>query len=223
MRIFLAAVVFAGSALAQTPAFEVATIKVNDSGSGGSNFPALNNGTLSTHNVSLKLILQVAYDLNPLRIIGPEWLDTTRFDLTAKSPPGVPDSAMMPMLQALLKERFHVEVHREMKELPVYEMVIAKGGVKMPPYDPERKFTGINPHGNMIFAPSSTMPEPATRMSASAGRPVIDKTGLERRYSAILMFTRRGATGTEAEAPDAPPDFFTAVQKQIGPEARTEE
>jgi uncharacterized protein (TIGR03435 family) len=216
MRIAIAVLILAGSALAQSPGFEVATIRVNDSGSGGSGFPGLRNGVLAGRNISLKMMLQEAFGFSPLRIVGPDWLDTLRFDLAGKAPQGVPDTGFMPMLQALLKERFHVEVHREMREMPVYEMLIASGGVKMLPYDPARKFDGINPHGNMIFAPSVTMPELAVRMTASAGRPVVDKTGLEGRYSVVLIFMRLEATAAETAAADAPPDFFTAVQQQLG-------
>jgi len=57
----------AGSALrAQSPAFEVATVKVNRTDDGGSNPPRLTNGRLTAENVSLKQILQVAYGLSAL-------------------------------------------------------------------------------------------------------------------------------------------------------------
>lgn len=219
MRMVVAALLVAGSvatAPAQSSGFEVATIKVNDSGDRGWGFPGLRKGVLAGRNVSLKVMLQEGFGISPLRIIGPDWLDALRFDVAGKAPQGVPDSEFMPMLQELLRERFHVEVHREMREMPVYDMVIAGGGVKMLPYDPARKFEGINPHGSMIFAPSATMPELATRMTESAGRPVVDRTGLDGRYSVVLIFRRPEATAAEAAAPDAPPDFFTAVQQQLG-------
>ena len=222
MRVAIAAfvlsatIILSATILAQSPSFEVATIKVNDSGPGGLGFPGVRNGILSARNVSLKMMLQSAYDLSELRVVGPDWLNSARFDLAGKAPPGVPDTDLMPMLQALLKDRFHVEVHREMKEMPVYEMVVAGGGVKMLPFDPERKFSGINPHGNMIFAPSATMPDLATRMTGFAGRPIIDRTGLQGRYAVVLIFMRPDATAAETSAPDAPPDFFTAVQQQLG-------
>ncbi len=216
MRVVVAAFILAGTLLAQLPTFDAVTIKVNDSGSGGSGFPGLRNGTLTARNVSLKMMLQEAYGMSPLRVIGPDWLDTGRFDLAGRAPQGVPDSEFLPMLQTLLKERFHLETHREMREMPVYEMVVASGGVKMSTYDPERKFGGINPRGNMIFAPNVTMPELATRMTGSAGRPVIDRTGLDGHYSVVLIYMRLEATAAETSAPDAPPDFFTAVQQQLG-------
>ena len=82
------------------------------------------------------MILRAAYDLPESRIIGPDWLDSDRFDLAGKAPAGVPDTEFMPMLQALLKERFHLAVHRETKEMQVFDMVVAKGGLKIWLFDP---------------------------------------------------------------------------------------
>lgn len=202
----------------QAPEFEVATIRVNDTGSNGSNFPGLRNGTLSARNVSLKMMLQAAYDLSPLRVTGPDWLDGTRFDVTAKSPQGIPDTEMMPMLQTLLKVRFHVEVHRETKEMPVYEMAVSKDGLKIHPFDPAHPLMpGPNRGGSMMIG-RGTMSQLASMLTGTAGRPVVDKTGLEGVYGYMLTFMPLDAPAAPAltAAPDAPPDFFTAVQKQLG-------
>jgi len=75
---------------------------------------------MTAHNATLRMILRSAYGLSALQINGPDWMDSDRFDLDAKSPPGVPDSELMPMLQSLLKERFQLAAHRETKEMPVY-------------------------------------------------------------------------------------------------------
>ena len=109
---------------------------MNRSGSGRSNLPRLTNGRLTAENATLKQLLQVAYDLNALQITGPGWLDSDRFDLAAKSPQGVPDSDLMPMLQSLLAERFQLTAHRENKELPVYALIVAKDGLKISVFDP---------------------------------------------------------------------------------------
>lgn len=62
---------------------------------------------------------------------GPEWLDKDRFDIEAKAPiqPRTADE-FRPMLQSLLSERFKLKVHRETRDLPVYNMVVEKGGLK---------------------------------------------------------------------------------------------
>jgi uncharacterized protein (TIGR03435 family) len=203
--------------LAQSPQFEVATIKANQTGSGGSNFPRLKNGTLNAENVSLLMLLQAAYDLSAVRIVGPNWLNSDRYDVAGKSPQGVSDSELMPMLQELLRDRFRVSGHREMKEMPVYEMIVGKDGLKMSAFDPAHPL--ISPPnrngGGAMIVGSGTMPQLARMMSGPAGRPVLDKTGLSGRYNYILSFTPLSAQADES-ASDSSPDLFTAVQQQLG-------
>ena len=203
--------------LAQSLEFEVASIKVNQTGSGGSNFPRLKNGALSAENVSLLMLLQAAYDLSAVRIVGPSWLDSDRYDVVGKSPQGVSDSELMPMLQALLKDRFRISDHREMKEMPIYEMIVVKDGLKMSAFDPTHPL--VSPpnrnRGGAMIVGSGTMPQLAKMISGSAGRPVLDKTGLNGRYNYILSFTPLSAQAAESVS-DSPPDLFTAVQQQLG-------
>jgi uncharacterized protein (TIGR03435 family) len=209
--------------LAQSLEFEVATVKVNRTNSGRSNFPSLRNGTLTAQNVSMLELLQAAYDVSALRVTGPEWLSSDRFDLVGRSPEGVPDSELMPMLQALLKDRFRLFVHREMKETPVYEMIVAKSGVKMLPYDPRSPLLLSPPNrGGSVIIGSSTMLQLANRITASADRPVINKTGLEGRYTYALTFFASVVSPAEGAPPIgessdlAAPDLFAAVQQQLG-------
>jgi uncharacterized protein (TIGR03435 family) len=201
---------------AQPAEFEVATIKVNQTGSASSNFPTLRNGTLSAQNVSLSMLLQTAYDLSALRIVGPNWLDSDRYDVAGKSPEGVPDGELMPMLQALLKDRFQISGHREMKEMPVFEMVIAKDGLKMSAYDPTHPPVAPRNRGAATIMGSGTMTQLARMMTRPAGRPVVDKTGLSGRYNYILNFTPLSDQTAEGSSESGPPDLFTAVQQQLG-------
>jgi Protein of unknown function (DUF3738) len=63
---------------------------------------------------------------------GPAWIDSDRYEIDARAE-GPQSQGMMhgPMLQALLEDRFRFKVHRETGEVPVYELTVAKGGVKM--------------------------------------------------------------------------------------------
>jgi uncharacterized protein (TIGR03435 family) len=211
--------IFTGTAVAvlcaQQPTFEVATVKVNRSG-GGTAFPGLRNGMLTARDASLRLLLGAAYDLSQNRIIGPDWLDADRFDVAAKPPQGVPDSEMMPMLQTLLKERFHLAVHREMKQMPVFDMVVAKGGLKLS-FDPAHPIPTppANPGGALNIG-AGTMPQIAQALTRAAGRPVLDKTGLEGRYGFLLIYTPLSAQSADSAAGSGPPDFFISVQQQMG-------
>jgi uncharacterized protein (TIGR03435 family) len=67
---------------------------------------------------------------------GPGWIRSELYDIEAK-PEGTPSREMMsgPMVQALLEDRFKLKIHREVRQVPVYDLVIAKGGPKMPKVD----------------------------------------------------------------------------------------
>jgi uncharacterized protein (TIGR03435 family) len=222
LRIRIVLLAFMAMALrAQSPAFEVASVKMHPAGDNGIVFPDLKDGTFTARNVSMRMLLRAAYELGESRITGPDWLDSDRYDLLARAPQGVPDSELMPMLQALLKDRFHLAVHREMKEMPVFDMVVAKGGLKIWPYDPARPVPKppLPAHVTSAMVASNgvvTMPQLAIRLTLSAGRPVLDKTGLEGRYGFFLFYTMLTAQSDDAAAGSGPPDFFAAVEQQLG-------
>ena len=224
MRISATLLILVGLAIAlqaQSPAFEVATVKIHPAGDNAFASPDLKNGTFTARNVSLKRLLRTAYDLSDFQITGPGWLDSDRYDLIAKSPEGVPDTEVTPMLQALLKDRFHLVAHREMKEMPVFDMVVGKGGLKIWPYDPARPVVKPPPPAHPTSAMTAsngvaTMPQLATQLALSAGRPVLDKTGLEGRYGFFLFYTMLSAQADDATAGTGPPDFFGAVEQQLG-------
>lgn len=83
-------------------------------------------------NIDLSEMIQWAYSLQHYQLIGPASLGGTRYDLRAKSDASVTDSALREMLQDLLVTRFKLQVHRERKKTYVYELVVAKGGPRLP-------------------------------------------------------------------------------------------
>lgn len=88
-------------------------------------------GTLTYTNLPLKMMVVRAYGLKEYQVEGPEWIDSIGYDVTAKVPPGTTREQFQQMLQTLLAERFKLTVHRETRQLPVYALVVAKGGPKM--------------------------------------------------------------------------------------------
>jgi uncharacterized protein (TIGR03435 family) len=203
--------------VAQAPAFDVASVKTNHSGSGGSRFFGLRNGTFRAENVTLKTLLSEAYGMGSFRIAGPDWIDSDKFDLEAKSPAGVPDSQMGPMLQSLLRERFMVAVHRETKEVPAFDMVVAKSGVRIHLVDPEHP-PGPPPRyaGGATKGGVGTMREIADRLAANAGRPIVDRTGVEGTFAYFLNYAPLSAQPSDGAADSGPPDFFEAMEQQLG-------
>jgi bla regulator protein blaR1 len=68
---------------------------------------------------------------------APAWTRSDRFTVEATADPATPLAVMRgPMLQAILEDRFKLRVHRETREVPVYELTIAKGGPKLTPFKP---------------------------------------------------------------------------------------
>lgn len=136
----------ATGAWAQTdaaPEFEVASIKpappptgngirVMMRGGPGSDDP----GRLDWTNVSLRNMLTNAFNIKDYQLQGPDWLNSERFDVTAKIPPNTTREQYRLMLQKLLAERFKMTVHHETKENPVFALVIGKGGPKLKESDP---------------------------------------------------------------------------------------
>ena len=138
----------AASASAQTsrPAFEVASVKLNtrcDTGGGSSGRGSI-PGRMVLECADLRDLILTAYGIygngaNPapgsfrLQVVGgPAWMDSTRYDINAKSNGNPPPSEMYgPMLQSLLQERFSLKVHRENREAPVYLLTTAKNGPKL--------------------------------------------------------------------------------------------
>jgi uncharacterized protein (TIGR03435 family) len=117
------------------------------------------------------------------RVIGPDWLDKNRFDILAKSPHGVPDSELKPMLQTLLQDRFKLTSHRETIEMPVYYLRVARGGVKMPVYPardpgPDRPADDPSVRGFPMMRGTFTASTLADVMARVVNRPGLDRTGL---------------------------------------------
>jgi uncharacterized protein (TIGR03435 family) len=88
-------------------------------------------GTVTYTNVPLKMMVVRAYNLKEYQVEGPDWIDGNGYDVTAKLPPGATREQFQQMLQTLLAERFKLTVHHETKQLPVYALVVGKGGPKM--------------------------------------------------------------------------------------------
>lgn len=171
-------------------------------------------------NCVLPLLITRAYDIKYYQLSAPGWMDSVRFNVSARVPAGATKEQFRVMLQNLLAERFKLTIHRDQKEMQVYEMTVAKGGLKVkesaPPKDgavadPAPMTLGRAPldkngypmipkgcKGCMIvendkarlLAEESTMKEFADRVGAQLGKPVHDLTGLAGKYDFDLTWGR---------------------------------
>lgn len=132
----------ASSQQAQRPlAFEVASVKPNKSlhpERGGLFSPG---GRYDAVGIPLRYIILAAYEIPPIQLIGGlTWLDTEGFDISARAeagsvasgPPDPPSLHRLHlMLRTLLEDRFRLSIHRETRQGPLYELVVARGGFKL--------------------------------------------------------------------------------------------
>jgi uncharacterized protein (TIGR03435 family) len=188
-------------------AFEVASIKPSD--------PAQpiairrSGDRLATVSTSLEFLITWAYDIHTDRVYGkPKWLDSTRYDILANAPEPADFKGRM---QALLAERFKLAVHRETRELPIYALVVAKGGPKVE----LREHTGPmgqNPFGmpgrGVLVGTEVTAGMLAKVLENQLGRSVMDETGLKGVFDFKLEWSPDQSTEGAS--------LFTAVQEQLG-------
>ncbi len=120
------------------PAFEVASVKQHPE-QPGSQFIVMDGGPGSADPGHLRYLgipltgaIVEAYEVRIDEISGlPKWIETDKFDIEAKVPPGTTRHELHLMLQNLLAERFHLTAHSVKKDLPYYELVVGKNGLKM--------------------------------------------------------------------------------------------
>jgi uncharacterized protein (TIGR03435 family) len=113
------------------PKFEVASIKPSQEQRFMSVRPL--PGRL-TANATVRLLMQNVYAMQPFQIVGgPEWINSERWEIEAKADGNAGRAQIFLMLQSLLEDRFHLKTHRETRELPVYALVAARSGLKLPP------------------------------------------------------------------------------------------
>jgi uncharacterized protein (TIGR03435 family) len=186
-------------------AFEVASVKLNTSGDNrriGMQF--LPGGRFTATNVPLFLIVATAYNVpfqSPRLSGGPDFVRSDRYDIEARAeagaiPSGTPakvrDDKMRLMLQALLADRFKMTIRREMKELPVYAIVVSKGGPKLPRAKLEEKDCPESPasfadschsfgggQGQGLHGSAVDISDLAVFVSNWTDRPVVDESGLK--------------------------------------------
>ncbi len=91
-------------------------------------------------NISIMNLLGRAYGPHhSWQIVGPNWLDSVdvRFDVRATIPPGTTKEQFAVMVQNLLVDRFGLKLHHEAREFNAWNLVAAKGGVKLTPASQE--------------------------------------------------------------------------------------
>jgi uncharacterized protein (TIGR03435 family) len=224
------------------PVFDVVSVRQNKSGTNAFRSHSTPDG-ISVENASLLMLIREAYammnSLDDRFLRVPDWASKERYDIQAKVDPS--DIAELPkldatqrglMLQALLADRFKLVTHREVKEQPVYALVIAKNGLKLTESKPDDTHPdgAEEGHGNKrpntihmsrghLAAQAISMPDLEVILTQITGRTVLDKTGLKGNYDVTLNFAPVDGQPTLLNGvpqEETRPSIFTALQEQTG-------
>ncbi len=240
--------------------FEVVSVKpctdvtLPSGGGRGNSSP----GRLSTGCTTVAYLIRSAYELYgsghfardpayPPIDGGPAWIQSDRFAIDARAAGAPSEGTMMgPMMQTILADRFQLKIHRETREVPVYDLTVAKGGARLTPFQ-EGSCTPVD-FGNGVpgTRPANGCRQviggsgPVREMTAQGvtidqfrkllflimDRPVIDKTGISGLYDFHLEFGMTEATpmlSTEGRPvfgapPEDPggPSIFAVLERQFG-------
>jgi len=193
--VWAAAGAFGQSAPAQ-PAFEVASVKpaphvsLDVVFSGKAHVGVRIDKAYADFGATpLQELVTYAYRVKSYQVLGPDWMKDTRFDVLGKLPAGASKDSAPEMVQTLLAERFHLKVHVVSKDLPVYALVIGKGGSTLLPkaanYKPDyRVRSGPELQNELV---PQTMEAYAKVLCQEVDRPVVDQTGLQGEFM-VPMF-----------------------------------
>jgi uncharacterized protein (TIGR03435 family) len=167
---------------------------------------------LTFRNATLGLLIAYAFKMDSDQIEGkPDWRDSQQYDVNAKAEGDreLTREEMLPLLQHLLQQRFHLATHRESKIVSGYELVVTKGGIKLQPVNDGQTPRGqIAPNGLQVWG--SNLDTLASMLRSPAGRPVANKTGISGTYDIKLDYASVNDPNSTL------PDLFTALQEQLG-------
>lgn len=207
---------------------------------------------LTAMNQTLTSLICLAYGVNFYQVsAGPDWMNTAYFQVQAKMDdatsaklqqlvPEQREAMRKRMLQAVLADRFKLDVRIESKPFPGYRLVIAKGGSKLHEAAPDDTYAngakGIDgaPLGRGLMMVNwenggFVLRGQALSLEAFKGQlmgqvhaQVKDETGLKGVYDITLRFGQdRGLSADvdstkDTSVPNALPSLFDALQEQLG-------
>ena len=231
----------AQSATGPLPSFEVASIKPDPDPShrsGHSIHIHENNGYYTAAGLTAKYLIKYAYNLSSDDQLsgGPSWISSDPYAIDAKLDPALASKwtyrekqvQMRLVMQSLLADRFQLKVSHQTKELPVFNLVVAKGGPKIGPPTGDGDHQSNDGHNEgdveiwqMKNEPIEVLVGDLNGQPEVGGHLVIDKTGLAGFYTFNWKWTRqRDSTDPSADADTAAttdaPSIWTALQQQLG-------
>jgi bla regulator protein blaR1 len=202
------------NAVAGKAAFDVTSVKPNNSGSGRIMMLPAANGGWQASNVTLGILVRLAFQLQDNQIAGgPKWLFEDRFDVMGTGVAAGKDGPLFEKVKTMVVDRFHLVTHVEKRDLPIYELVLARRDGKLgenltpstadcsAPQGPapgqrgfavpgpgERPQCGFGIGPGSILVGGQTIAAFAQNLSRLVGRIVVDKTNLKGTYNVSLTY-----------------------------------
>ena len=211
--------------------FDVVSIKPSQTSSRSSSMNGTPDGIVFTG--SLRRMILRGFALHDFQVSGgPDWVSTATWVVSAKDDTPGPEFSKssraelqaqfdkrMQQVRSLLMDRFQLKCHVTAKELPVYELVQAKGGAKLKPTtaEPSKQNSdssdsrGLQMHNAAVGVTSARI---ASLLTNEVDRMVVDKTGLTGSYDLTLDWVHDAPAGS-TDAPTGP-TIFTALEEQLG-------
>ena len=207
-------------AFAQNASFEAAIIRPHPSGDTSSRISTEDHGVRMT-NVTLLRLITLAYQVTENQTTDwPAWLNQDRWDIQAKAldlPEKPTPDQVIPLVRALLQERFGLKVHREPKPQPVYRLTVDKSGAKLVRSAEQRQGGSNNSaSANSVRMKSQGvgMDELAMNLTRRLDRQVVNRTGLDGFFDFELSWVPELAVPADGDAAGA--TVFTAIREQLG-------
>lgn len=197
-------------------------------------------GRIFFASATLKRLLMAAYGVEVDQIAGPGWLDSERYAVDAKLPPGTSREQLRQMLRTLIAERFHATLHHETRTTTGYELTVSRRGAKLtladpnaPPLPPPGRYAAVRTEAgttrltfHAFSVPSLAgvlgMPLGGLAGNRVAAAPVADHTSLTGKYDFTLEFAGYMGPGGAFPPPNpdlpptAGPNLFDALETQLG-------
>jgi uncharacterized protein (TIGR03435 family) len=213
-----------GVVLGQAPAFDVASVRRTGPSGVRASVEFLPGGKrFIATGTPLGQLIVMAYGITPLQVSPIDAIISEKYDVQAETGQPVTRTEMLLMLRTLLADRFRLSVHREMRELPAYALVIDKRGAKLRLSKEQLPWTLARARGNeqksgRMFFENESMPDLAYALSTLVvvGRVVIDQTGLLGNYDFELNFAPPDGRADAPMNQQSLPSIFTAVREQLG-------